>query len=441
MRKLNTRGALALMAALAMVLAACTSSDDDDGGGDTTTTAAGGEAPTGEPGTGVTEDSIKVAYTFVDTDALQEIGVEVFHGPYADIMTALVDDLNANGGINGRTVEVINIPYNPAGGNVEALAACTTATEDEQVFAVLGGVLGDANLCIVEQHETALVAGGQTPEFLERAQAPWASWTSVSTTAIQALVVALESEDKFEGRTVAVYGLAANQAEVDLATEALEEAGIEVAFEAVNDGNPDDRTSIDAQDATLAQRMSDEGVDAVFIAGQNVPGPVWGQNDFFPAMWVTDNAILSVFAGEGLAGFDEVLAVGGPPAQTAWESDVLQACLAIYEEASGETPPSPDDGTDDNQSPVTALNDACSALTVFREAALAAGDTLNNDTFLEGIESLTEIDLPGSVGSFGPDQYSALREFYLFEPNPDYEGLGTGEATIPVSDESFRVDE
>ena len=167
---------VAVVMILSLLLGACTS-DDDDGETTGTTAGDGEEEPSGELGTGVTEDSIKIAYTFVDAELLRDLGIPIFHGPYGEFMEAFVDDLNDNGGINGRTVELTNIPYNPAGGNAASLAACAQATEDLQVFAVLGGLQAENKLCIVEQHATILVGGRQTPEFLEPARAPWAPTT------------------------------------------------------------------------------------------------------------------------------------------------------------------------------------------------------------------------------------------------------------------------
>ena len=89
-----------------------------------------------------------------------------------------------------------------------------------------------------------------------------------------------------------------------------------------------------------------------------------------------------------------------------------------------------------------ALGDACNTLLMFRAAAEAAGDTLNQDTWLEGLESLTEIELIGGPGSFGPGKYAAQDAFWLYEPNPAHLGPGQGtEAILPISDEPFVVGE
>ena len=393
----------------------------------------------------MTEDSIKLAYTFVDTDALQEMGIEVFHGPYADIMTSLVDQLNDDGGINGRTVELVNLPYNPAGGNTESLAACATATEDEQVFAVLGGLQGETNLCIVEQNATVLVGGAQTQAFLDRARAPWATAAPAADVSVQALVQALDAEGKLDDATVAVYGLEQDQTTIDAATQALEDAGVEVAFEAVNDADTADRTAIDALDATLAQRMKDEGVDAVIIAGSNVPFSVFDQNDFHPALWVAENSILSVFAGQSdnADAFPEVLAVGGAPPQAVWESEPLQECLATYEEASGETLVVTRRRHGGRAVPVhghgrrRATTSSSSRPPPRRPARPSTRTRSSRESSRSGRSRC-----PAIPAFFGPDRYAGLSEFYLFEPNPDYGGFGSGDqATLPVSDESFRVEE
>src|SRR5689334_23174066 len=102
----------ALAALLAVVLAAaCTAGDDSsssdttagDGAGSSTATTV---APTG-PSQGVTDDSIKVGVTFVDTAALVASGLNYDLGPHEDVYNALFDAINEDGGINGRQIEPV----------------------------------------------------------------------------------------------------------------------------------------------------------------------------------------------------------------------------------------------------------------------------------------------------------------------------------------------
>lgn len=442
MKKPVWQAGVVLVAALGLLLGACTSSDDTSSGDGPTTT--GGEEPSGELGTGVTEDSIKLAFSYVDLAAVREAtGLDIDHGPYDEIMEALVADLNENGGVNGRTVDLVVAPYNPSGGDAASLAACVQATEDEEVFAVLGGLRGDTNLCIVEQHETVLVGGDQNAERLERARAPWATWEAAVERSVRALVGALDEEGELEGRTIAVYGLTADQVAIDAAMETLAEAGVEVAFEAVNDADGADRAAVDAQDATLIQRMEDEGVDAVVIAGRNVPTNVFDQAGYYPRLWISNSSIMSTFASELYLEFPDVFTVGGPPGDIIETIPAYEDCVTIYEEASGEEVLSVAEAEEQGENPViAAMSNACTALQIFKAAAEAAGDTLNQSTFLEGLESLGDIELAASGdSSFGPDKYDAPTAYYLFGYNPEYAGLASGiDPLLLRSDEPFELE-
>src|SRR4051794_37364919 len=146
---------LALVALFA-VLVGCTSSRDD---GKVASDSTGGatKPEVGTNGRGVTDDAIKIGYSYIDLETLAKSGIiKIDQGPYEDIVKALVDDVNARGGVNGRKLEVSTAKFSPIG-NEEQLAACTKLTEDDKVFAVLGGLLNDNNLCITQQHATTLV--------------------------------------------------------------------------------------------------------------------------------------------------------------------------------------------------------------------------------------------------------------------------------------------
>src|ERR1041385_3504138 len=103
------RGMVAVAAALAIVAAACSTSSSPQSGGSTAATGGGmTSAKLTASAKGVTADTIKVAFTYPDLETLAKSGiVKVSHGSYPDAIKALADDINANGGINGRKLEVI----------------------------------------------------------------------------------------------------------------------------------------------------------------------------------------------------------------------------------------------------------------------------------------------------------------------------------------------
>ena len=99
-------------------------------------------------------------------------------GTFEDAYQALFDDINANGGINGRTIEASYAPASPVGTEASA-AACTKLTQDDPSFVVMGSFIGDAALCYVDTNQTALIGGVMSAESLAKARAPWYStWAS-----------------------------------------------------------------------------------------------------------------------------------------------------------------------------------------------------------------------------------------------------------------------
>ena len=126
---------------------------------------------------GVTEDTIYVGASMLDFALLQELGFSPSGwGDQAGIWDALIDDLNARGGINGRTVSAVYEYYSPIDA-ADAERACTVLHQDNETFANLGGFLGpagSADPCVVGTNSTTMVGGEiGSAEELAQANAPW----------------------------------------------------------------------------------------------------------------------------------------------------------------------------------------------------------------------------------------------------------------------------
>ena len=193
MRTSKMRWPIAMFVALAMIVAACGGDDDSDAGSEepaapaTEAPAAPDEpapddvapeeaapekepeetaeapseepefepAPTAEPepeivltatARGVTAETITIGVSYLDIDQLVQLSISpATWGDQELVIQALVDDINNRGGINGRRVEVVMDKYSPIG-TTEAEAACLRLTEDNEVFAVLFGFLGPAEV-------------------------------------------------------------------------------------------------------------------------------------------------------------------------------------------------------------------------------------------------------------------------------------------------------
>ena len=160
-------GRVALVATAVVLAAACTSGDDSASDSTDAGTTPGSSAPVATgPAPGVTDDTIKIGITYTDAAALQAVGLDYEFGDMEAAYQALADDINEDGGIHGRQLELVFAPIDPTS-PTPAEEKCVQLTEDEDVFIVAGFFLADAVICPVSTHETAVEGGEMTPERLE----------------------------------------------------------------------------------------------------------------------------------------------------------------------------------------------------------------------------------------------------------------------------------
>jgi ABC-type branched-subunit amino acid transport system substrate-binding protein len=134
-------------------------------------------------GRGFDEDEIRIGYLTWNevSTAGSAVGVAVDYGDQEAIANAIVDDLNARGGIAGRTVVPVFYDYRTSEilGAPEAAdqAACTRLTEDTTVFAVVAvtGVLSEVLPQCLADHRTPLIVNTNIP-FAREAFERWSPW-------------------------------------------------------------------------------------------------------------------------------------------------------------------------------------------------------------------------------------------------------------------------
>lgn len=393
------------LCAVGLLLAGCTTPKDDDA----TTTTANDDPPSTELGVGVTDDTIKVGVTYSDLSAIKDI-VNIDHGDYLSAFRALADDINANGGINGRTIEIVDGPVDPVGTD-SATTVCTALTEDEQVFAVLGNVQADVTSCYVTDHETALVGGQMTAETVAAATAPWFAYDATLDFTAEQTVKGALADGQLDGATVGIVGLPVHDGLIaDTLVPMLEDAGVDVTTEVVLDAPPDDQAAADAQALTFAERFRADGVDTVITVGDAflVFARVLPQTQFRPELVATDRNVVETYlvGRSDFAAFEGGVVVGGPaPSDIGWTAAPMQDCidkiLAVDPDRQIDDPIG---ATADTPNTWVSVTVACQAMTLFQAIAEKAGDTLNNDTFRAAGDDLGEIEIPGKGG---PSTYSA----------------------------------
>lgn len=400
---------LALAAAALLLLVGCTSGSD--GNAATATTAAGSETVTG-PAPGVTADTIKVGITYIDFEPIKDL-TKIRHGDYPGSYKALIDDLNAKGGIHGRKVVPVFAPVSPIGTD-SADAACVKLTQDEKVFVVMGYFQDDTILCPVEAHETAVLGGTMTTERLARAKAPWFT-TDPGGDSDQDAIRTLAEKGELTGKLGVV---ATNKGEQALHGEAeplLKELGVTPTDVAVIDAPEDDAAAQNAAVQVIAERFRSKGIKKVLVYGQ--AGITWANGaaglDYRPQLMFSGLDSIRAYSNDATK--DKGL-LQGAIAAAKWDGPTdhfdpsLKACFDIIEKATGvklHTKVQADKAGEPYN--FIAPASACGTFSLFKAIVEKAGKDLNYGTFRKAGEGLGTIRIPpGSptVYHFGPPPHA-----------------------------------
>ena len=114
---------------------------------------AGGVAS--QSGQGVTPTRIMVGVTYPDVSAIRSV-INVDPGNYQAAYKALFNQINAQGGLDGRKIDAVYATVDPLG-TAGAATACTQLTEDDKVFIVLGFFQLPDTACYVQTHAVPIV--------------------------------------------------------------------------------------------------------------------------------------------------------------------------------------------------------------------------------------------------------------------------------------------
>ena len=379
---------------------------------------------------GVTSDTIHLGIVDTDLQQLEDLGlIDNNQGDGELVVEALVDDLNARGGILGRRVEFsfeLVLPINPA----DAEAACLRLTQDQQVFAVLGSFVGPTvgvDPCITDFGETIMIGGAPTAADLERARAPWLTTGMSAARALPAIVQLMSDEDVLEGGLAVVWAVEDEQSARDLVLPELDRLGHDVVVEAAQLADAGDRQALESEWSTLVERFRSEGVETVVLVQQSAG--INGANHLALLDWegetviigpavLTSIGITAQVPREELAG---VMGTMGPSGEEAYALPETQRCVDVLESAHPDITVTPADelaaGETDWSGPLLTH---CTRLRLFEKIATAVGPDLTPERFRTAAEGLGEIDLPGiPFASLGPGKFdvSDTQRLAVFDPS------------------------
>ena len=203
---------------------------------------------------GITATTIRLGIPYVDVAAVRAVGVDIDWGNVPDAFNAIIADMNAHGGINGRRVVPYILAVNPTG-PAAAATACTKLTQDDQVFVaiapleptcylqngvpVVGAILAESRSTGIPQNFTV------TP--------PQAAYDP-----LQLSVFA--KQGVFKHKKVGIFaGTESDVPEVQVVQSALAKLHIPVVATSVDSAPQGDLAASNQQVTAIAQRFESEG--------------------------------------------------------------------------------------------------------------------------------------------------------------------------------------
>ena len=429
------RSGLVIALAAVLVLTACSSDKKTSSGGGSGSSSA--SAALTDSFRGVTKTSIKVAFVVVDFKCLEQF-IDSNQGDDEKIIKVMVDDVNKNGGILGRQIEYTFHRSCPLKQD-EVAQLCTTMTDDEQVFAVLGVYDteppgdGTNKLCVSKDKETVQINHILKQSIIDQAVPGLLITPDISAERhLQAVLNLLAEEKTLAGKKVALMADQNSQAGAEPAVEKFaSDAGLQTGSTAVLSITSEETTAAQAQLDSFIEKWKSEGVNALVMAGASVSAKQFVEKikAAIPDMQlVTDltevgaQAKDETKAGKNPNPYEGLLAADGLSSEENFETDRVQKCIKVYEDATGEKVVAPKDlaaGQEGTGAPkrvetYVGIEDRCNELSLLKQIAEKAGPNLTNDTWAQAVDNFGKISIPGvAFGSLGKGKYDVDDGFRL----------------------------
>ena len=431
-------GTFLAIAVVLVVTAACGSSTPSSSPSSTATggsqPGSGSPVPVSEASTssrGVTAKTINVVFPVVSLNSLagkEGFATDAEYGEQTKAINFYVNQVNAAGGINGRTINPIIANFDPTNES-DMRALCKDWTEGSPAaFAVLDGVgdwTGDNQLCVTQEGHTPFIGQWTTVTNWTTEGSPYLWWTGPDQSVILQAVVNWGLSAGLIGGTKKVGVIAGDRASDQLALNDyllpdLRTAGVTPVVETIA-SDPSDTATTDTQAPLVVQQLRSDGVTSVIpLIPFNVFYPVLQaqtSQQYYPKLLLSDyeESIESALgliptpyenALDGQEGLTtETLGGGLTPSNYTGPLGYdpgVNACWTPWHKAYPQIPPTDTTNYLEQQGPVVGW---CQEITLFAQAARAAGPDLNRRTFVTALSKVT--NFPGTatpILSFGPDK-------------------------------------
>jgi ABC-type branched-subunit amino acid transport system substrate-binding protein len=445
----------ALVAAL--VAAGCTanSTGSSKSTGSTASTSPGATTTqVAGTGPGVTATTIKLGVAMINWQCIPKAFVDEERPKEQAAYQAFIDDINEHGGISGRKIVPVYKKICPLA-QTDGLAACTSFSDDSNVFAVIGEfgqITGDVPLCVTKQHSRPLVTYGLTQDMIDKAPPGMLLTPDIlPDRRVKVIVSLLKSQHTLDGKTVAILADSDATARVDqVIVPALRGMGVKQGSTGVVTISGTDTTNAQGQLDSFIEKWKTQHVDALVLAGPGVESKQFVEKvrATFPSMTivadstgiltgaqdeqkahVSPNPYTGMITAEGLTGVQHSQTPNG------------KMCTAIFEKHTGIKVPSPlvviklPDGRQNNI--YGESGDACALVTMFKLIAERVGKNLNIANWTAAVDNFGPINVPSTnFASLHAGKYDADDTYGLVAYDPTIGDAGDWKQLTPVKNVS-----
>jgi len=440
---------------VSVALAACGSGTKTGTNSTVTTNVAGivaANAPISKTlGQGVTATTIKVGIALTDFKCIAPY-IQITRINEDEVYKAFIKYINDHGGIAGRQIVPVFhtfCPIVPA----PALALCTTFTEDEHVFAVMGDFVdltGQAQPCIANQHKTVLITIDLTQAIIDSSPPGMIlGFDPIQEREVSVLLELLARQHTLVGKKVAVLGEATTEKSVDtVLVPGLKKMGVNLASTAILTIAGADTTAALSQLQSFIEKWKTEHVNTVFLSGLQVSA-----QQFVPTLvknmpgvqLLADNTNVEGYgqdlekAGSRPNPYEGILTAGGMSSQAYDASANWKYCASVYQDYFHQTAPNaeavipgPNGHTIDT---FGAITDSCSEFTLLRDIGDRVGKYLNDANWVNVVDHYGQIPaMDSQYGSLHTGKYDAGDTFALVAFDSTLPPDGNWRYLTPVED-------
>jgi ABC-type branched-subunit amino acid transport system substrate-binding protein len=359
-----------------------------------------------------------------DESTFSQFGWTYAGKKHEQVIKPFVDEINAQGGINGRNLVVKVRRYNPLSAD-ERNAACIEVSEDMKAFAAIApsGFWGDAEICMASK-QTPLITNNnssrdtnvrrekgwvhQTMMNKDRLMKTWVDWAISSRTATTATHNGLIYTDVPEDRQIVDEVLIPYMKQRHL--QVTEVAALTYS------GSPNpDLNQAEGQASVVKFRSS--GVDLVWPVTNFLQMLAWAEqaeaSQYKPKYVVSDFGLMAT-SGTTQA-FPAGQWTGVTGITSYWGNEVMpghlpnnaqfNACAALYKKHGLTIGQDPDDATKKDAMEIANMVHYCEHIALFAEVARRAGTNPTRRAFIAAFDGL---------GTWS--KYVAVTESLSFKP-------------------------